>query len=183
MFSSLPDYRRFAESALPRLRKDHERETSNRIGGMAFNIILLAGLWGVPLYARWMILSDRNPTQNLSTEVLGKWRKDDSHILEFTRRGELLLILIRNKVVVESADYRIAGDVLEVSGFTQQPENRLLPVNQQRYQLFLRGDRLLIKPATTGFTSIPERASEGSGLRLVLPPWSGVTVQFQRVDD
>lgn len=183
MFSSLPDYRRFAEATLQRLRMDPKQKTSDRLGGMVINIVLLAGLWGVPLYARWLILSDVNSTQPLSEAVLGKWRRDDRDILEFTRRGELHLI--RNEVMVESADYRIEGDILEVSGFTEQPDDRPLPVVQQRYQIAIRGARLIIKPAPSGVNWVPDRrhAEGGNSLLFVLPPWSGVTAHFQRMDD
>jgi hypothetical protein len=74
MFSSLPDYRRFAEADLQRLRKDHKRNPSNRLGGMMFNLVLLAGLWGVPLYARWFVLSNITSTHPLPEAVLGEWR-------------------------------------------------------------------------------------------------------------
>lgn len=192
MFSSLPDYCRLAESVLPRLRKDSEQRTPNRLRRMALNLVLLAGLWGLPLYARWMVLADRNPPQEMSDslsqhpseDILGKWRKDESNsILEFSRKGELRLI--GQQEVVESADYRIVGDELEVSGFRQQPDDRLLTVNQQRYQIITRGDRLLIKPAPAGFTSVPldrSHAADGS-LRYVLPPWSGQSSKFHRVKD
>ncbi len=182
MFSSLPDYRRFAESALPRLRKDQEQKKTNRLSGMLLNILLLTGLWALPLYARCLVLANLNSPQDLSKDVLGKWQRDDRTILEFTWRGQLRLI--GKDGVVESADYRIAGDILEVSGFTRQADDRPLPVNQQRYRIAIRGKRMFMQPALTGFTSVPERASEeGSSLRLVLPPWQSSTAHFQRADD
>jgi hypothetical protein len=185
MFPSLPNYRRFAETTIQRIRKNRKRKT-DRPARMLFNVLLLAGLWGVPLYARWMILSDLNVIQVLSEEVLGKWEMDNKghkRILEFTLKQ---LRLIQNKAITESADYQIVGDALWVSSFKSQPGDHPLPVNQQRYQISIRDHRLIIKPATTGFTRIPENAAwEGpSQLRIiVLPPWQGAISQFQRADN
>jgi hypothetical protein len=182
MFSSLPDYRRFAEADLQRLRKDHKRNPSNRLGGMMFNLVLLAGLWGVPLYARWFVLSNINPTQPLSEAVVGEWRRDEKWTLSFTRTEELQLI--EEESIFETAHYQILGDKLLVSGFTRQPDNRLLPVESQCYQISVRGHRLSVEPASIGFTSIPEKgAGGGSWLRKVLPAFHGSTVEYHRADD
>lgn len=182
MFSSLPDYRRFAELALPRLRKDNEREPSNRLGSMMLNVVLLAGLWGVPLYARWIVLSDLSLSSNLAAEILGKWRIGDASYLEFTAHHQLRLIV--NETLKETAHYRIIGDVLEVSRFTLQPENRTLEINQQNYRVSIHGNQLAATAADVGFTPIPEHAQEErSGLRKVLPPWHGPIIRFRRADN
>jgi hypothetical protein len=181
MFASLPEYRRIAEAVIPRLRKDPHRTISNRFAGKLLSLALLAGLWGLPLYARWMVLSDRNPPLPLSEAVLGEWRSDDRNILAFNRLNQKLW-LSQDGVIIESANYRIQGEELEVSGFIRQPDNLLLPVGPQRYQISIRVDRLIVRLADTGFTNVPCRADEGSKLRRVLPPWHGTTLQFQRVD-
>ncbi len=185
MFSSLPDYRRFAESSLRRLRKDQKRTTSGRLGRIVFNLVLLAGLWGLPLYARWMVVSEMNATLPLSSSLLeGEWRGDDGSVLLFAPSKELRLI--EKGTMIESADYRIVDDELEIGGFMRQPGDRFLPVVVQRYQVrfTIRGDRMIIVPAKKGFTPIPEKASEeGSRLRLVLPPFRGISVVFHRADE
>ena len=78
---------------------------------------------------------------------------------------------------METADYRIFGDMLEVSEFTR---HRRLSVNPQHYRITIRGDQLTITPSRTGFTPIAERSGEGSALRWVLPPFSDRSVHFRR---
>ena len=121
MFSSLPDYRRFADAALKRFRKDNKREPSNRLGRMMLNLVLLAGLWGLPLYARWIVLADRNSTNstsenitkttpetkiNISEAIVGKWRPvDGSHFsITFTRDGKF--VVSWKETIVETAHYQ-----------------------------------------------------------------------------
>jgi hypothetical protein len=185
MFSSLPDYRRFAESALRRLRKDQKRTTCGRLSRIVCNLVILTGLWGLPLYARWMVVSEMNATLPLSWSLLGgEWRSDDGSVLLFTWGDELRLIV--NGTMIESANYRIVDDELEIGGFMRHPGDRPLPVVVQRYQVTftIRGDRMTIVPAKKGFTPIPEKASEeGSRLRLVLPPFRGTSVVFHRADE
>jgi hypothetical protein len=185
MLPSLPDYRRFAEATIRRIRKDRKRRT-DRPARMLFNVLLLAGLWGIPLYGRWLMLSDTDITQDLPEAVLGRWligEKGERGVLEFTPRKQLRLIR-NNGVMIESADYEIVGDALWLSNFKSRSDH-LLPVDHQRYQISIRDDRLIVKPATSGFTHIPEHAAdEGpSWLRMELPPWQGVNRQFQRADN
>ncbi len=185
MFPSLPNYRRFAEATIQRIDKARKRKSSGRPARMLFNVVLLAGLWGLPLYGRWMILSGMNTTQCLPEAVLGRWligEKGERGVLEFTPKKQLRLI--RNRAIIESADYEIIGDSLWVSDFKSQSRDHLLPVDQQRYEISIYDNRLIVKPATTGFTRIPENSAlEGSGLRLVLPPMHGVISQFQRANN
>jgi hypothetical protein len=91
--------------------------------------------------------------------------------------------LIEEESIVETAHYQILGETMLVSGFTRQPDDRLLPVGAQRYQISIRGDRLIIEPAAIGFTRIPVNAAEeGSKLRRVLPIFHDSTVEYQRAD-
>jgi hypothetical protein len=183
MFPSLPDYRRIAEATIQRIRKDRKR-TTDRPARMLFNVLLLTGLWGVPLYARWMILSDMNVAQVLSEDILGKWligEKGARGFLEFTPKRQLRLIQ-NNGVMIESADFEIVGGALWVSNFKSQPGGHLLPTDHQCYQISIRDDQLIVKPATSGFTHVPVDSWEEGRLRMVLPPWQGVIRQFQRAD-
>ncbi|MGH7168893.1 MAG: hypothetical protein ACRELF_01065 [Gemmataceae bacterium] len=181
MIFSLPSYRRLSEVDLDRLRRDEDRDSSNRVARVLFNLLLLMGLWGVPLYARWVLLSDVVGAESLPKAALGKWWKDDKAVLEFTADQQLRLI--QNGALIESADYWMLGDTLNVSDFKSQPGNHRLPVSRQCFHISIRDDRLDVTPATTGFTAIPEKAwVEGSSLRLVLPAWHGATVQFRRGD-
>lgn len=184
MSYSLPDYRRFAEAALQRLRKDHTRKTSNRWERMLLNVVLVAGLWGGVLYARWLIPSDVNPAQNLPVALFGKWQSEwlgDRGFLEFTPNHQLLLV--RNGKMIESADYQIVGDVLMISGFTDQPSGRDLELQSQCYRISIHGSQLTINAADIGFTRVPEHLQfEKSGLRTVLPFWQGHIVHYQRAE-
>jgi hypothetical protein len=197
MFSSLPDYRHFADSALQRLGNDPERKPSTRFGGMVLNLVLLAGLWGLPLYARRIVLSDRNGSEsthesttkttpesrvNLSEDIIGKWQSAGANYLEFTANQQLQLI--QNEELIETADYRIVGEVLEVSSFKLQPGDRDLEINQQKYRISIHGDQLALKAADKGFTPIAEKMQwEKSNLRKVLPPWHGPIIRFERADN
>ncbi len=185
MLPSLPSYRRFAEATIQRINKARKRKSSDRPVRMLFNVVLLAGLWGLPLYSRWLILPDKNIIQDLPEAVLGRWligEKGERGVLEFTPKKQLRLI--RNGAIIESAEYEIIGDSLWVSDFKSQSRDHLLPVDQQRYEISVYDNRLIVKPATSGFTHIPENSAlEGSGLRLVLPPWQIVISQFQRADN
>ena len=44
---------------------------------MLLNLLLLSGLWGMPLYARWLVLADQAMDQPLSEAVVGKWWRDE----------------------------------------------------------------------------------------------------------
>ena len=178
MIFSLPSYRRLSEADLDRLSRDEDRNSSNRIARVLFNLLLLAGLWGVPIYARWVFLSDVVGTKSLPNAMLGKWWKDDEVYLEFTADQQIRLFW--KGAMIETADYRIFGDMLEVSDITRHPGDRHLSVNPQHYRISIRGHQLDITPSTTGFTPIPERSTEGSTLRLVLPAWHDATVHLRR---
>jgi hypothetical protein len=181
MFSSLPDYRRFAETALQRLRTDAQQKTSRRVSGIVINVALLAGLWGLPLYARRIVLTDLNSTPPLPEAIVGEWQVDQRNSLVFKRDHELRLI--QNDALIELADYRIVEDVLEVSGFSRWPDNRPLPVVLQRYRISIRGHHLIVTSASNQPNQVPEiEAEEGSSLRRVLPAFPGRTVQFLRAD-
>jgi hypothetical protein len=184
MYDSIPDYRRFAESAMQRVRKNHQRTSSDRLARLLFNVVLLAGLWGVPLYARWLVMSSMNVTQGLSEIILGRWQivESGNGFLEFTPKMQVRLVG-RNGIVIESADYQIAGEALMVFGFKLQPGNRDLEMEQQQcYRISIRGDQLTIASSDRGFTAIPRHGSD-SHLRRVLPHWVGAIFHFQRADD
>lgn len=186
MFSSLPDYRRFAHTALQRLNNAPERKPSNRFCGMLLNLVLLAGLWGLPLYARWMILTERDSTKSLAEAIIGKWRCSETSYLEFTPDHHLRLF--RNDSIIESADYQLVGHVLQVFRFKLQPGDQELEINQQCYRFSIRGDRLNVTSADIGFTPVisidrPRDRSGGSHMRQVLPRWHGAILHFQRAGD
>jgi hypothetical protein len=177
IFSSLPDYRRFSDAALERLREG--RSPADRFAGMLFNLAILAGLWGAPLYARWVILSDIQETKGLPEAVLGRWLVGDKSLLEFTPDQQIRLF--RDDALIETADYRIIGDTLQISNFKLQPGDHELELNQQRYQISLRAGQLIVTPSTSGFTPVPEHAQWEEGrLRLILPHFHGDSVRFLR---
>lgn len=177
IFSSLPDYRRFSDDALKRLSDG--RSTADRLAGMLFNLAILAGLWGAPLYARWVILSDIQETKGLPEAVLGRWPVGDNSLLEFTPDQQIRLFW--HGALIETADYRISGDMLEISNFKLQPGDHDLELNRQRYQIAIRADQLIVTPSASGFMPVPHNAAwEGSRLRLTLPHFHGSSVQFPR---
>lgn len=182
MFSSLPDYPRSAETVLQPPREGNEGKAADRIGRMLFRLAILAGLWGVVLYARWMIVSDMIPAQNLPEAVLGKWqsdRMDGRSFIEFTPNHQLRLV--GNGTTIESADYEIVGGELMIWRFQHPPGDRDLELGQQCYQISVRGNQLAVTVSDRGITPIPEHTQfEPSSLRLLLPFWQGYTVQFQR---
>jgi hypothetical protein len=194
MLSSLPDYRRFAEADFQWPRKENDRKTSDRFERMFFNVVLLAALWGGPMYARWMILSDMNITDNITQvplevvlgdlpeAVLGEWRFGAESFLEFTPNHQLELIGSRG--IIESADYQIVGDVLKISGFKRQPDNLDLAIVEQCYRISIRGGTLIITPSDSGFTPFDRHTpSEGYLRSVVLPPFYGAIIQYQRAED
>jgi hypothetical protein len=128
MFPSLPDYRRFAEATIRRTRKDRRRKT-DRPARMLFNVLLLAGLWGVPLYARWVILADIGTPKHAHGTIVGTWRATDgSHFLiTFTADGQFKLLW--QDTIIETARYWFndgnQNEIL-VSDFREQPGDRLV---------------------------------------------------------
>jgi hypothetical protein len=193
MIFSLPSYRRLSEADLARLRRDDERYPFNRVVRMLLNLLLLSGLWGMPLYARWIVLPDivGVETKNLPKAILGEWWSDrkfgewwNEHkaVVELTAAQQVRLFW--EGALIETADYRIVENVLEVSDFRSQPVDHRLLVNPQRFQISIHGNQLILTPASFGFTPIPENAVwEGSSLRLVLPTWQGWSVTFWRRDN
>ena len=187
---SLPNYRRLSDADLDRLRRDNDRNSSSSVARILFNLLLLAGLWGVPLYARWMLLADVIGAESLPKAILGEWWDDRHHgewwnadkaVLEFTTDQQIRLFW--GKALIETANYRIVGNTLEVSNFIHHPDGRHLTVNSQHYQITIYGNRLNVSPSTTGFTPVPENAAEEwSGLRSVLPTSRGAFVRFWRRD-
>lgn len=173
MIFSLPSYRRLSDMDLARLRRDDERNPSRRAMRMLLNLLLLSGLWGMPLYARWLVVADQARGQPLSEAVLGKWWRDEEVFLEFTPDRHLRLC--REEGLIESAEYQIVGDMLWVSDFRRRD---LLAVEPQCFRISLRGNQLILTPAKDGFTA--RGRDDRSSLRTVLPAWEGATVQFQR---
>jgi hypothetical protein len=175
-FCSMPDYRRRFATALQRIRKDDDSQISNRIVRALSHILILAVLWGVPLYGRWMLLSARSAGPSLSAAVIGKWGSERS-FLEFTPDHQIRLF--DDAELIETASYEIAGDVLQISDFKLQPGDEELPLNQQCYRISIVGDQLTITPSTLpgfGFTPVPDNAAwEVSRLRRWLPGSHGTS--------
>jgi len=181
MIFSLPSYRRLSEADLERFRNAGDQQSSIRVARALFNILLLAGLWGAPLYARWCVLSDMKETPSLSEAVLGQWRYGDKSLLEFTSDQQIRLS--QDGMMIETASYRIVGDVLEIYDFKLQLGHHDLEINQQRYQISILDENLIVRPSAIGFTPVPEHTQwERSGLRMVLPQFHGASVQFRRRD-
>jgi hypothetical protein len=151
---------------------------------MLFNVVLLAGLWGIPLYGRWMILPGVNPTQALAEAMLGKWQigKEGSRsFFEFTPKQ--LRLVGKKGETIESADYDIAGDVLMLSGFKLQPGDRDLEIGHQCYRISIRGDQFTVTPSDAGFMPIHRHDWPECRLRELLPRSQGQTREFQRADN
>ncbi len=142
MFSSLPDYRRFAEATIRCIRKDQKRGNFDRPARMMFNVLLLAGLWGVPLYARWVILADidkdfsiplREPDPAQGT-IVGKWRATDGthFLITFTKDGQF--ILSWKETILQTARYWFFEENEEeivIDDFREQPGDRLIEGNEK----------------------------------------------------
>lgn len=128
MFSSLPDYRRFGETVLQRMHKDPKQPSSNRLVERTFNILLLAALWGVPLYARWVVVPyiHRPKIESPSSpSIVGKWKttKFGNHFsVTFTEDGQF--VVSWKDTVLETARYSFADDnqhILVLENFRKQP--------------------------------------------------------------
>lgn len=178
MIFSLPSYRRLSDLDLARLRLDDERNPSWRAGRMLLNLLLLSGLWGMPLYARWLVLADQARDQPFSEAVLGKWWLGDRAILEFTPNRHLRLC--GEKGLIETAEYQIVNDTLWVDDFKRQPGDVALLVKAQCFQITIRDNQLIVRPAKFGFTPIPRHGWEDSVLRRLLPEMERETRQFHR---
>lgn len=129
MIFSLPSYRRFAEASIYRLRKDDGRVTPDRLGAIFFNIVLLTGLWGIPLYARWLVQSNVNSRSRAFESIVGTWRTTAGSPFQitFTRDGQFGLSW--KGTVIETASYWFhEGNLNEVvmSDFCEQPGNRAI---------------------------------------------------------
>jgi hypothetical protein len=133
MFNSIPDYRRFAEATIQGVCKDRQRTSPDRLARMLFNVILLAGLWGVPLYARWVILADidkdiAKPEQAQGT-IIGKWRATNgTHFsITFTEDGQF--VLSWKEIILETATYWFHQgnqELIVVADFREQPGDHLV---------------------------------------------------------
>lgn len=106
MVFSLPSYRRLSEADLHRLRNDSEQRGSARISRIAFNLLLLVGLWGLPHYLRSLVLSSPSDTIDPHEAIVGRWQDVDnsSYVLEFTRDG--VVNLTQGGIVKWTAHYR-----------------------------------------------------------------------------
>jgi hypothetical protein len=129
MIFSLPSYRRFAETSINRLRKDDGHATPDRLGAILFNIVLLAGLWGIPFYARWLVQSNVNSRSRAFESFVGTWRTTAGSPFQitFTRDGQF--VLSWKGTVIETASYWFhEGNLNEVvmSDFFEQPGNRAI---------------------------------------------------------
>jgi hypothetical protein len=105
MIFSVPRYRRLSEDDLARLNKDDPRNPTRRLQSALLNILLLAGLWGVPLYGRSVVLSAMNEPKSALEAVVGKWRPTNgSHFqIAFTSEGQF--VLSWKETVVATARY------------------------------------------------------------------------------
>jgi hypothetical protein len=114
MVFSLPSYRRLSDADLHRLRNNSEQQTSTRLTRILFNILLLVGLWGLPLYLRSFVSSKPFDTIDPHEAIIGRWQDVDhsSYVLEFTRDGAFHLS--RDGIVKRTAHYRFneRGDVV-----------------------------------------------------------------------
>ncbi len=146
IFSSLPDYRRFSDAALKRLSE--ERSTADRLAGMLFNLAILAGLWGAPLYARCVILSDLQSPKDFSNTIRGTWRTTNgSHfVITFTEQGEFL-VSWKGRLVDSTRfwfDEKNANVVLLGILGEQIRDHKGVLVNCG-FQEAVKGDRLFVK--------------------------------------
>ncbi|HTU93171.1 MAG TPA: hypothetical protein VMF69_24035 [Gemmataceae bacterium] len=129
MFSSLPDYSRFAEATIQSLREERIRKTADRFDRMFFNVVILAAVWGGLLYTRWFVLADIERAEHVPETIVGKWRTTDgSHFsIAFTSDGQF--VLAWKETIVETARYWFNdGDQKEIvlSDFCKQPGDRLI---------------------------------------------------------
>jgi hypothetical protein len=189
MFSSLPDYRRFAEAALQRIRKDHKQKSSHRLSGMLFNILLLAGLWGLPLYARWVVVPDIHRSTSEPPSLIGKWQAMNGSHFSITFSADGQFVVSWKETVLETARYWFADrdqkDVL-LFDFRKQPGNQPLAEEKRCwFSVSFAGKRL--KTAISLFSvdefdrdrikpeSLAHWEMEGEALRLYL-------ADFERVE-
>lgn len=182
MIFSVPRYRRLSEDDLARLDKDDPRNPSRRLQSALLNILLLAGLWGIPFYGRSVVLSAMNE-EMLRKDIIGKWLTSGGGLLEFTPNERVRLSY--DKRVVESAYYSfVGGDIVEIGGFRQQPGDHYMAVEPQWYQISIQGGQLLtVMPSTYGFRPSLNAAVERSSLCRVLPTSRGDSRQFRRVPE
>lgn len=175
IFSSLPDYRRFSDAALERLRDG--RSTVDRIAGMLFNLAILAGLWGAPLYARCMILSDVQAPKDFSESLRGTWRTTDgSHfVITFTEQGEFR-VSWKGRLIDSSRfwfDERSANVVLLGLLGEQIRDHKGVFVNCGFWGT-VKGDRLFVKRSYDELSQArPGYVWEVEGERLELAPYKG----------
>lgn len=128
MFSSLPDYRRFAETTIRRIRKDRKRMT-DRPAVMMFNVLLLAGLWGVPLYARWLILANNDRSEHVPETIVGKWRTTDGSHFSITFTADGHFELSWKEAIIETARYWFRDKNQHeamIADFREQPGDRVV---------------------------------------------------------
>jgi hypothetical protein len=106
MIFSLPNYRRLSEADLHRLRKDGEPQASTRLARMVINLLLLAGLWGLPYYLCSQVASGPSDTIDRHEAIIGRWQRvdDSDYDLEFT--GDGAIHQSRDGIVKWTAHYR-----------------------------------------------------------------------------
>jgi hypothetical protein len=175
IFSSLPDYRRFSDAALQRLRE--ERSTADRFAGVLFNLTILAGLWGAPLYARWMILSE---------SILGTWRTLDGSQFRITFTEDGRFILGWKGIPVETADYRFDNQGksrVVLSHFRAQFSDVKHSLGQECWFDISLTENALYLRRSLDFRDNPRpgRVWEVGGEHLELPPKQGQSLVLERV--
>jgi len=158
MFHSIPDYRRFKEDAVQRVRKDRQRTSPDRLGRMLFNVMLLAGLWGVPLYARWVILADidkqiakpEQPPEEAQGTIVGKWRATDGTHYSITFTKDEQFILSWKETILETAHYWFFEEDEEeivIDAFHEQPGDRLIVGDEKWwFRATVKGEKLSTSP-------------------------------------
>jgi hypothetical protein len=126
MIFSVPGYRRLSEEDLARLRKDDPRNPARRLQAAFFNILLLAGLWGLPLYGRSVVLSAMDERKSAPEVIVGsKWRTTDGSDFQIAFTSEGQFVLSWKEAVVATARYSFHEDeenVIVLSDFHKLDE-------------------------------------------------------------
>ena len=183
MIFSLPSYRRLSEADLDRLRKDSDENISNRVSRALFNILLLAGLWGLPFYLRSLVQPEASDTIDPSKAIVGRWqsRAQKSLALEFTRNGDFRLS--RQGIVKLTAHYHFDKRD-EVVLYDFNPPRIIIIDHAEDTVAQYRFTISFTEAGLTATTAPPEAARSLRELqwnRLGLPPPFGSIAHFKRV--
>jgi hypothetical protein len=188
MIFSLPNYRHLSEAALERLRKDDGRQSSGRATGILFNVLLVAGLWGVPLYGRWVVLSHRTGPMDLREAILGKWRatEDSRFTITFTEDGRFVLMC--KNMIFATARYRIGEqekDEVKLDRFPKPGGEGPIPQEERCwFRAAVTEGALHITPSVDRWNGAVRQGKswQCDDDRLELPPLNGGPAIFQRIE-